>query len=196
MRVHRSLYGQRGAGREAEQEEGGAFPDRPGDGVTGLGAHDHPGAGDDRRGAGERRGVKRFALHAQRSADIERERREHLPGDEQPDAHQCSEAREEHDPGGDVQRGSEATGEMPWLGVVKQAERPERAGGRRQREQDHGAQAQLQRGGAERAADRGRELDVRGRLQREEAADEQQERYGEGLHGSHPGENLTVVKLF
>jgi hypothetical protein len=86
---------------------------------------------------------------------------------------------------------------VPPLDLAEQAEGPERPGRGGQREQQDRADAELQRGSPHRTSHRGRQLDVGGGLQREQAADEEEERDGEGFHGrSLSGfANLTAVKI-
>src|SRR3954447_16351387 len=82
---------------------------------------------------------------------------------------------------------------MPRLGVLEQAERAGRADDRRQDDQQRGAERELERRAADRAARGRRELHVGARLEAEQRSDEQQERDGEGFHGDTP--KLTAVKL-
>jgi len=126
-----------------------------------LGAHDQRRAGQHRHGAGELRDPKRVGLHAQPAEAVERQRREHLARDPEPHRHQCAEPREQQDPRGDVEGAAQPAGELPGLRLAEQVERAERPTQRGEQQQQPGADPQLQRGGAERARHRGRELDVR-----------------------------------
>ena len=72
---------------------------------------------------------------------------------------------------------------MPGLGVLDAGECAERARDGGRDEQQQRADAELQRRGAERAAGRAAELDVGRGLDREQRADEEQER---DLHGGSP----------
>jgi hypothetical protein len=150
-----------------------------------LRPHDQRGAHHDRDGAEGRRHVDRLARDAQPAEAVEQERGQHLAGDEQPDADDGAQAREQQDAGGDVDRAADAADEMPRLGVVQEPEGADRAGRQCEEGQQAGADGQLQRGGRDRAAGGAAQLHVRRGLQRQQAADEEEEGNGEGFHCEH-----------
>jgi hypothetical protein len=146
--------------------------------VPELRAHDERRAGEHGHGP---EGVGRtevLGLDAESAEAVERERGEHLSGDPQSDRDHRAEAREEEDPGRDVDGAAQAAEQVPRLRLAEQPERVERARDRRCDEQERGADAELQRRRAERAAGGGAELDVGRCLYGEQRADAEQERDG------------------
>jgi hypothetical protein len=153
---------------------------------AGLGSYDQPGADNDGSRAGERCCLVHISSNAEPAEAVEQERGEHLAGDEQPDRDERAEAREEQDAGGDVDGAAEAADEVPGLNLIEEPEGTERAGQRREREEHGRPDRELQGRGAEGADHSRRELHVGGRLQDQQAADEQQERDREAFHWSLP----------
>ena len=123
-----------------------------------------------------------LGVHPEPAEAVEHQRGEHLSRDPEADREHRSEAREQQDAGGDVDGAAEPADQMPRLGPVEPAERVERARDRRRREQEGRADAELERRRAERAPGRRAELDVGGRLDRQQGADEEQEGNRERLH--------------
>jgi hypothetical protein len=102
-----------------------------------------------------------------------------------------SEAREQQDAGRDVDGAADATPQMRRLGVREPTEGAQRPGRGREREEQTRADGQLEGRRADRAADRAGELHVRARLERQQAADEEEEWDCEDFHRNHPVRELT-----
>jgi hypothetical protein len=151
-----------------------------------LRPRDESGAGDHCGGARDLRPAWRLPLDAEPAEPVERERGEHLPGDPQGNRHHCAEPREQQDPRGDVEGARESADEVPGLDVVHQTERAQRANRRARREQEQGADAELERRRAEWAAGRRAQLHVGGGLERQQAADAEQERNRKNVHRTSP----------
>lgn len=94
---------------------------------------------DDARQDGERAerdaGGQLLLGQAEQPEQVQAERREHLPGHEEPDRREGAEPGEEQDPAGDVQRAGQAAEQMPAGHVGELAEGAERARRDRQDEQ-------------------------------------------------------------
>jgi hypothetical protein len=88
---------------------------------------------------------------------------------------------------------AEPADQVPGLGAVEPAERVERAGDGGRRQQESGADPELQRRRAERAPGRAAELDVGGGLDRKQRADEEEEGDRERLHVRAPARSGRSV---
>ena len=152
--------------------------------------------GDERRPGRGR--AERLTLDAQPARAVEQERGGHLAGYEETDGDERAKAREEQDAGRDVDGAADPAPQVRGLCVRQRTEGTERADHRREHEQQARADRELERGRADRAADGTGQLHVGARLERQEAADKEEETGSRGLPcGDHPARdaNLTLVEL-
>ena len=184
LRIDRALERERRSGQHGEREPGAAVTQPAGrHAAPGLRAGDQRSADQHREASHDLGRTQRLCLHPEPAEAVEHQRGEHLSRD--PEAHRehRSEAREQQDAGGDVDSAAEPADEMPGLGAAESAERVERARDRRHREQEGRTDAELERRCAKGTPGRRAELYVRGCLERQQRADEEQKGNRERLHG-------------
>ncbi len=183
LRVHGALHRQHRPGGKAGSHPAAAVAQSAVERfATGLRAHDHPGGDDDRDRTGQGGRAERLTLDAQPARAVEQERGGHLAGYEETDGDERAKAREEQDAGRDVDGAADPAPQVRGLCVRQRTEGAERADHRREREQQARADRELERGRADRAADGTGQLHVGARLERQEAADNEEEGDREGFH--------------
>lgn len=142
-------------------------------------------------GADDDPGAQVLLLETEEAEEVERERGEHLAGDEEPDGGEGAEPWEEQDAAGDVERTGESAKQLPGLDVGQFAERAECSGRHREHGQQTGRDAELDGRGAVRGADGRVELEVHRGLDGQEAADQQGRGEERGMHLDLPGAGMA-----